>query len=60
MDRKLLTVLLMFKMVFLQKLYNIGDEELKHEVNVRFSFLLFLGLSLVDAVPDATTIWLFR
>lgn len=24
------------------------------------SFLRFLGLGLDDAVPDATTIWLFR
>ena len=26
----------------------------------RFSFMRFLGLSLGDRVPDATTIWLFR
>ena len=51
---------LMFKMLILQKLHNISDEELEYQVNDRLSFLQFLGLSLTDSVPDATTVWLFR
>jgi len=52
--------ILMFKLLILQKLYNISDEELEYQVNDRLSFMQFLGLSLTDAVPDATTVWLFR
>ena len=51
---------LMFKLLILQKLHNISDEELEYQVNDRLSFMQFLGLSLVDSVPDATTVWLFR
>jgi transposase, IS5 family len=39
---------------------HISDEELKYQVNDRLSFMQFLGLSLEDPVPDATTLWLFR
>ena len=58
--RKPFDVLLMFKILILQKLYNIGDEEIEYQVNDRLSFMLFLDLSLADTVPDATTVWLFR
>ena len=51
---------LMFKLLILQKLHNISDEELEYQVNDRLSFMQFLGLSLADSVPDATTVWLFR
>ena len=50
----------MFKLLVLQKLYNIGDDQLEYQVNDRLSFMQFLGLSLADAVPDAKTVWLFR
>ena len=50
----------MFKMLVLQQLYNISDEDLEYQVNDRLSFMRFLGLTLADAVPDATTVWLFR
>ncbi len=50
----------MFKLLLLQKLYNISDEQLEYQVNDRLSFMQFLGLSLADAVPDATSVWLFR
>jgi IS5 family transposase len=53
-------VVLIFKALILQKLYNISDEELEYQINDRLSFMQFLGLSLADAVPDATTVWLFR
>ena len=53
-------VILMFKLLILQKLYNISDEELEYQVNDRLSFMQFLGLSLSDPVPDGTTVWFFR
>ena len=58
--RKPIDVVLMFKLLLLQKLYNISDEQLEYQVNDRLSFMQFLGLSLADAVPDATSVWLFR
>ena len=58
--RKPTDVLLLFKMLVLQKLYTISDEELEYQINDRLSFMQFLGLGLEDAVPDATTVWLFR
>ncbi len=58
--RKPIDVVLMFKLLLLQKLYNLSDEQLEYQVNDRLTFMQFLGLSLVDAVPDATTVWLFR
>ncbi len=58
--RKPIDAVLMFKLLVLQKLYNISDEELEYQVNDRLSFMRFLGLGLEDVVPDGTTVWLFR
>ncbi len=52
--------MLKFKLLVLQKLYNLGDDQLEYQVNDRLSFMQFLGLSLADDVPDAKTVWLFR
>lgn len=51
---------LMFKVLILQALYNLSDAQAEFMIKDRLSFLRFLGLGLDDAVPDATTIWLFR
>jgi IS5 family transposase len=58
--RKTHDVVLMFKMLILQQLYNISDDELEYQVNDRLSFMRFLGLGIGDPVPDATSVWLFR
>lgn len=58
--RKPTDVILMFKLLILQQLYNISDEELEYQVKDRLSFMEFLNLGLEDPVPDATTVWLFR
>jgi IS5 family transposase len=50
----------MFKLLVLQQLYNISDEELEYQVSDRLSFMQFMGFGLADEVPDATTVWLFR
>jgi IS5 family transposase len=51
---------MMFKILILQKMYNIGDDATEYQINDRLSFQRFLGLSLSDKVPDAKTIWHFR
>jgi transposase, IS5 family len=58
--RKPTDVIVMFKLLVLQQLYNISDEELEYQVKDRLSFMQFLGLGLEDGIPDATTVWLFR
>ncbi|WP_253687772.1 MULTISPECIES: transposase [unclassified Treponema] len=51
---------LMFKIIILQKLYNISDDQTEYQINDRLSFMRFLGLELKDKVPDSKTIWLFK
>jgi len=51
---------LMFEILVLQALYNLGDDQAEFVINDRLSFMRFLGLGLGDKVPDAKTIWLFR
>lgn len=58
--RKPMDVIVMFKLLVLQQLYNISDEQLEYQVSDRLSFMQFLGFGLADEVPDATTVWLFR
>jgi len=50
----------MFRMLVLQSLYNLSDEQVEFQVRDRLSFTRFLGLGLEDGVPDGTTLWLFR
>jgi IS5 family transposase len=57
---KPIDVLLMFKMLVLQQLYNLADDGIEYQVRDRLSFMRFLGLQLEDRVPDAKTVWLFR
>lgn len=52
--------LLMFKILVLQALYSLSDEAVEFQIKDRLSFQRFLGLGLDGAVPDATTVWLFR
>ncbi len=52
--------LMMFKILVLQRLYNISDDETEYQINDRLSFMRFLDLTLGDRVPDAKTIWAFR
>src|SRR5262249_53040066 len=52
--------ILKFKIVVLQSLHNLSDEQTEYLIRDRLSFMRFLDLDLEDPVPDATTIWLFR
>lgn len=58
--RKPYDVIVMFKLLVLQSLYNLSDEQVEYQVRDRLSFMRFLGLGLEDRIPDATTLWLFR
>jgi transposase, IS5 family len=51
---------LMFKILVLQTLYTLSDDQTEYQICDRLSFMRFLGLALEDRVPDAKTIWLFR
>lgn len=52
--------ILMFKMLVLQRIYNLSDNQTEFQINDCISFMRFLGLHLEDRIPDAKTIWLFR
>ncbi|NUN11012.1 MAG: IS5 family transposase [Ignavibacteriaceae bacterium] len=52
--------ILMFKILILQRLYNISDQQMEYQITDRLSFSRFLGLKMEDTVPDQNTIWLFR
>ena len=58
--RKPYDAILKFKILVLQSLHNLSDEQTEYLIRDRISFMRFLDLELEDAVPDATTIWLFR
>jgi transposase, IS5 family len=51
---------LMFKVLVLQTLYTLSDEQAEYQLKDRLTFMRFVGLALHEPVPDATTIWLFR
>ncbi len=53
-------VILMFKILILQSLYNLSDDTLEFQILDRLSFMRFLSLGINDKVPDSKTIWLFR
>src|SRR4030081_3107231 len=58
--RKPFDAMLMFRMLVLQALNNLSDEQVEYQVRDRLSFSRFLGLAIEDSIPDATTLWLFR
>jgi IS5 family transposase len=51
---------LMFKVLVLQTLYTLSDDQTEYQLKDRLSFMRFVGLALHDPVPDAKTIWLYR
>ena len=50
----------MFKIIVLQRLYKLSDDQTEHQFKGRLSFMHFLGRDFEDRVPDAKTLWLFR
>lgn len=47
-------------MLVLQQFFNLSDEELEFQVNDRRSFEEFVGLGVMNSIPDATTVAFFR
>ena len=53
-------VVVMFKILILQRYYNLGDRQVEYQIVDRTSFKKFLGLDTGDKVPDEKTVWSFR
>ncbi len=53
-------VVMMFKILILQRYYGLGDTQLEYQIIDRTSFKKFLGLESGDKVPDEKTVWAFR
>jgi len=58
--RKPIDALVMFRMLIVQSLYNLSDEQAEYQARDRLSFTRFLALGMEDQIPDGTTLWLFR
>ena len=58
--RKPIDALVLLRMLVLQSLYNLSDDQIEYQVRDRLSFTRFVGLGIDDGVPDGTTLWLFR
>jgi len=52
--------LMMFKIMVLQGIYNLSDDQMEYQITDRRSFMRFLELKTSDKVPDSKTIWNFR
>lgn len=50
----------MFKLLLLQRWYNLSDPGLEEALNDRISFIRFSGFSLVSSLPDYSTVCRFR
>lgn len=50
---------MMFKVLVLQRLFNLSDDQTDYQITDRMRFQRFIGLSLGERVPDAKTICLF-
>ena len=48
----------MVKVLYLQSIYNLVDDQAEKEIHDRISFMNFLDYP--DLLPDTKTIWLFR
>ncbi len=51
---------MMFKIVLLQKYYNLSDKAVEESLYTNLLFMRFIGLGMQDSVPDDTTICRFR
>ena len=51
---------LMFKIMILQRYYNLSDEQVEYQMNDRMSGMRFLDLTIADDIPDSRTVWTFR
>ena len=52
--------LMMFKILILQRYYNLSDDGTEYAILDRLSFMRFSKLTISDTVPNAKTIWNFK
>ncbi len=52
--------ILMFKILLIQKFYDLSDEKAEEGLNVNLLYMKFAGLSLESLAPDSTTTGRFR
>jgi IS5 family transposase len=50
----------LFKILILQRYYNLSDDQTEYQINDRMSFMRFLNFTIADDIPDSKTIWNFR
>ena len=50
----------MFKVIFLQRYYGLGDRQIQYQTIDRTSFRQFLGICTVAEIPDKKTVWACR
>lgn len=53
-------IIMLFKILILQRYYGLGDQQVEYQILDRLSFKTFLGLASGDKVPDEKTVWSFR
>ena len=58
--RKPIDVVLMFKVILLQRYYGLGDHQIQYQIIDRTSFRQFLGIHTVAEIPDEKTVWACR
>lgn len=51
---------LMIKAIFLQHFYGLSDPQLEEQLQDRYSFQQFVGMSSAGKAPDFTSIWRFK
>jgi transposase, IS5 family len=51
---------LLFKILIIQRLYNLSDDQTEYQLNDRLSFMRFLDVTIADDMPDSKTVWNFR
>jgi IS5 family transposase len=51
---------MMFKILLIQKFYNLSDKKAEEQLNVNLLYMRFTGMSLEELAPNSTTIGRFR
>lgn len=54
-SRRRIDPLILFRMLVLQQLFNLGDDETKFQENDCHSFEELFGLGIINDIPDTTT-----
>lgn len=58
--RSQIDVVVMFKVIFLQRYYGLGDHQIEYQIIDRTSFRKFLNIHTVREVPDEKTVWAYK